>query len=93
MYHIFCSHSSVEGHLGSFQLLAIINRATMSMVEHVSLLPVGTHQSECLGSKIQVTADAGEDVEKEEYSSIAVRLASLCKHSGNQSGGFSENYT
>jgi hypothetical protein len=23
MYHIFCIHSSVEGHLGSFQLLAI----------------------------------------------------------------------
>uniref|UniRef100_A0A0V1KHU2 Uncharacterized protein n=1 Tax=Trichinella nativa TaxID=6335 RepID=A0A0V1KHU2_9BILA len=21
MYHIFCIHSSVEGHLGSFQLL------------------------------------------------------------------------
>ena len=24
MYHVFCIHSSVEGHLGSFQLLAII---------------------------------------------------------------------
>jgi hypothetical protein len=42
MYHIFCIHSSVEGHLGSFQLLAIINRAVMNIVEHVSLLPVGT---------------------------------------------------
>jgi hypothetical protein len=42
MYHIFCIHSSVEGHLGSFQLLAIINRASMNIVEHVSLLPVGT---------------------------------------------------
>jgi hypothetical protein len=28
MYHIFCIRSSVEGHLGSFQLLAIINKAT-----------------------------------------------------------------
>jgi hypothetical protein len=27
MYHIFCIHSSIEGHLGSFQLLAIINKA------------------------------------------------------------------
>jgi len=27
MYHIFCIHSSVEGHLVSFQLLAIINKA------------------------------------------------------------------
>jgi hypothetical protein len=42
MYHIFCIHSSVEGHLGSFQLLAIINKAAMNIVEHVFLLPVGT---------------------------------------------------
>jgi len=42
MYHIFCIHSSVEGHLGSFHLLAIINKAAMNIVEHVSLLPVGT---------------------------------------------------
>jgi hypothetical protein len=42
MYHIFYIHSSVEVHLGSFQLLAIINKAAMNIVEHVSLLPVGT---------------------------------------------------
>ena len=42
MYHIFCIHSSVEGHLGSFQFLAIINKAAMNIVENVSLLPVGT---------------------------------------------------
>jgi hypothetical protein len=41
MYHIFCIHSSVEGHLGSFQLLAIINKAAMYIGEHVSFLPVG----------------------------------------------------
>jgi hypothetical protein len=41
MYHIFCIHSSVEGHLGSFQLLAIINKAAMKIVEHVSFLLVG----------------------------------------------------
>jgi hypothetical protein len=41
MYYIFCIHSSVEGHLGSFQLLAIINKAAMNIVEHVSLLYVG----------------------------------------------------
>jgi len=40
MYHIFCNHSSVEGHLGSFQLLSIINKAAMNIVEHVSLLYV-----------------------------------------------------
>ena len=42
MYHIFCIHSSVEGHLGFFQLLVIINKAAMNIVEHVFLLPVGT---------------------------------------------------
>jgi hypothetical protein len=42
MYHIFCIHSPVEGHLGSFQFLAIINKAGMNIVKHVSFLPVGT---------------------------------------------------
>jgi hypothetical protein len=40
-----------------------------------------------------VTADAGKDVEKEEYSSVAGEIASWYKHSGNQFGGFSENWT
>jgi hypothetical protein len=52
-----------------------------------------SHQSEWLRSKIQVTADAGEDMEKEEHSSIAVGIASLYSHSGIQSGGSSENWT
>jgi hypothetical protein len=38
---MFWIHSSVEGHLDSFQLLAIINKADMNIVEHVSLLQVG----------------------------------------------------
>ena len=42
MYHIFCIHSSVEGHLSFLHLLAIINKVVMNIVEHVSLLPVGT---------------------------------------------------
>jgi hypothetical protein len=43
MYHIFCIHSSVEGHPGSFQLLAIINKAAMNIVEPVFLLQVGAY--------------------------------------------------
>jgi hypothetical protein len=39
-----------------------------------------------------VTADAGEDVEKEKCSSIVGGIASLYNHSGNQSGGTSENW-
>ena len=42
MYHIFCIYSFVVGHLGCLQLLAIINKASMNIVEHVSLLYVGT---------------------------------------------------
>ena len=41
MYHIFCIHSSVKGHLGSFQLLAFINMTALKTVDHVSLLHVG----------------------------------------------------
>ena len=31
MYHIFFSHSSVDGHLGYFHILAIVNSATMNI--------------------------------------------------------------
>ena len=33
-------HSLIEGHLGSFQFLDIINKGSMNIVEHVSLLHV-----------------------------------------------------
>ena len=39
--------------------------------------------------KTQVTADAGEVVEKEEHSSIAGRIVIWYNHSENQSGSFS----
>jgi hypothetical protein len=41
MYYIFCIYSSVDGHLGFFQLLTTINKAAMNIVEYVSLLYVG----------------------------------------------------
>jgi hypothetical protein len=40
-----------------------------------------------------VTANVGEDIENEEYSSIAGGISRWCNHSGNQFGGFSENWT
>jgi hypothetical protein len=39
-----------------------------------------------------VTADAGENVEKEELSSIAGGIASWYNHSGNKSVNSSENW-
>ena len=41
MYHNFCIHSSTEGHLGYFKLLAIIKMPAMNIVVHVPLLYIG----------------------------------------------------
>ena len=37
MYHNFLIHSSADGHLGCFHVLAMINSAAMNIVVHVSL--------------------------------------------------------
>ena len=37
MYHSFLIHSSADGHLGCFHVLATINSAAMNIVVHVSL--------------------------------------------------------
>ena len=44
MYHILCIDNSVQGHLGSFQILAIlyIYKTAMNIGDHVSLIYIGT---------------------------------------------------
>ena len=37
MYHSFLIHSSADGHLGCFHVLAIINSAAMNIGIHVSI--------------------------------------------------------
>ena len=40
MYHSFLIHSSADGHLGCFHVLAMINSAVMNIGVHVSLSKV-----------------------------------------------------
>jgi hypothetical protein len=52
-----------------------------------------TPESELRRSKTQVTADAGEDVEKEEHSSFVGGIEIWYNYSGKQFGSSSENWT
>ena len=62
MYHSFLIHSSADGHLGCFHVLAIINSAVMNIRVHVSLSILVS--SVCMPSSEIVELINREDWEK-----------------------------
>jgi hypothetical protein len=82
-----CINFSIEGHVCSFQLLAIINKVAMNIIWNMCLCYMLEH---LLGI---CPSDDAEDVEKEEHSSIVGEIASLYNYSGNKSDGSSEHWT
>ena len=76
-----------EKHLKKCSTSLVIEEMQMQMTLRFFQIPI-----RMANFKMQVTTDAGENVEKEEHSSIAVRIESCYNHSGNQFGGSSENW-
>jgi hypothetical protein len=61
--------------------------------KHFPASTIASRFGDCIWDGSPGGADNVQDVEKEKHSSITGRIASWYNHSGNQSGGSSENWT
>jgi hypothetical protein len=75
----------------------IFRKMQIKMTPRFYLTPIRMAKMKTKGDKILyrgkiLSTGVGEDVEKEDLSSIAGGIANWYRHSGNQSGGCSENW-
>jgi alpha-amylase/alpha-mannosidase (GH57 family) len=81
-----------EKHLKQYSKPLVIMEMQIKMTLRFHLTPIRMAKIKKKKKKTQAIADTGEDVKKEEHSSIVGGIANWYNHAENQSGGSSENW-